>query len=75
MKNCNGCNYAIWKKTKTDKLHPSGAGVCGFEYKIPPLPGSRYFIGMPVICGGSINRKETFKENCVYYQSGSGNKK
>ena len=72
MKTCNGCKYAEWHKTKGGRLHPSGDGRCTFPWKMPPLPACKYFIGgvmAPV--GGSINRKEEFKDHCTYYQAES----
>jgi hypothetical protein len=68
MKNCLGCSFAVWDKTKTGKLHPSGHGVCAYKYKIPPLPGCKYWINAPCPCGGSISRKEELENHCVYYQ-------
>jgi hypothetical protein len=69
VKTCNGCKYADWKKTAAGRLHPSGNGRCKFQYTIPALPASMYFIGAdPSPCGGFINRKETFKDHCAYYQ-------
>jgi len=69
MKKCLDCKHAAWKKTAAGRLHPSGDGQCRFEYKIPPLPACRYFIGAwPKPCGGFINRKEELKDHCPYYQ-------
>lgn len=43
MKSCVGCKHAKWDTTKVGKLHPSGAGKCTFEVKIPQLPVSKYW--------------------------------
>ena len=68
MKTCMGCKHAQWKKTSNGRLHPSGDGQCLFEYKIPPLPASRYIVGgMPIVSGGSIERKGAYKDHCPYY--------
>lgn len=67
MKSCNDCKYAQWQKTRTGKLHPSGGGQCGYDYKIPPLPGAFFFIGSPLKCGGIINRRKELKEHCAYF--------
>ena len=71
MKNCTGCKYAIWEKTKTGRLHPSGDGRCKYPYKLPKLPASMYWL----YCldrpeGGYINRRIDLKEHCVYYEEG-----
>lgn len=69
MKKCLDCSHAVWDKTKTGKLHPSGLGKCLYKFKIPELPSSMYWIGgNPHPCGGSIFRKEELKNHCVYYQ-------
>lgn len=61
-------NAAEWDRTKIGHLHPSGAGRCTYQYKIPKLPASRYWItGSNHIGGGAINRKETLKNHCPYY--------
>ena len=72
MKNCMGCKYAEWYKTKSGRLHPNGEGKCLFEFKIPTLPACKYFVGgSPCICGGVIERKKDFKTDCAYYQGGN----
>jgi hypothetical protein len=43
MKNCTGCKWAKWKRTKTDKLHPSGDGRCQKIIKIPALPAAFFW--------------------------------
>jgi len=71
MKTCNGCKYAKWNRSNTGRLSPTGDGICIYEYKIPPLPASRYWIATkPCIGGGFINRKEEYKEHCPYYMAG-----
>ena len=57
MKNCMGCKYAEWDKTKSGRLHPNGEGKCLFEFKIPTLPACKYFVGCgPTVCGGFNSR-------------------
>ena len=72
MKNCMGCKYAEWNKTKSGRLHPNGEGRCKVEIKIPPLPESMHWSGWgaPYPSGGHIERKKELKTDCVYYQGG-----
>jgi hypothetical protein len=67
MKTCNGCKYADWARTKSGRLHPSGSGWCRYEYKVPELPASMYFMSTPSPCGGHIERKKVFKDDCPYW--------
>ena len=69
MKNCEGCKWAEWSKTKAGKLHPSGVGKCTFPYSLPELPASMYWLGdsEPVPYGGRINRRKPHEAHCVYY--------
>jgi len=69
MKTCVGCQYAVWKRTKAGRLHPSGDGRCAYEYKIPALPASMYFIHKPTPCGGLINRHKGLTKPCAYWTS------
>ena len=69
MKTCNGCKYAIWRATANGRLHPSGDGRCAYQYKIPPVPSSFYFISEPHPCGGHISRKRELKDHCAYWCS------
>lgn len=69
MKNCKGCKYAKWAKTKAGRLHPSGDGECTFVVKIPVLPASRYYIsGGGAPSGGYIDRNMELKVDCPCYQ-------
>ena len=68
MKTCNGCKYAMWKKTKTGSLCPSGIGTCEYRYKIPSLPKSMYFVASPGIVKSAISRHVEFTDHCVYYE-------
>ncbi len=71
MKTCDGCKHAAWRRTKADKLHPSGEGRCQYPYKAKPLPASMYWSwgNKPVEpSGGYINRHEELPEHCVYYE-------
>jgi hypothetical protein len=67
MKYCDRCKYAEWRRTKSGHLHPSKEGECHFEYKIPPLPQSRYFVFQFRVGGGMIKRGELLKDHCAYY--------
>jgi len=67
MKMCKDCKHADWLRTKAGRLHPSGDGRCKYDYKIPPLPQSMYWIHMPHTCGGYINRRKELKDHCVYW--------
>lgn len=68
MKTCNDCAYAKWERSKNGNLHPSGDGKCTYPYKVPPLPASMYWLSASEPCGGQINRKETLKDHCPYWQ-------
>ena len=68
--NCTNCKFAIWQKTAAGKLHPSGSGRCGYPYKAPPLPVSMYWVGGHTVpCGGWINRRDGWSEDCVYFST------
>lgn len=69
MKDCNGCKYAEWAKTKNGRLHPSGDGDCSKLIKIPNIPNAFYYINKPTISGGYINRNRTFSTHCPYYEA------
>ena len=70
--NCTNCKFAIWQKMAGGNLHPSGNGRCGYEYKAAPLPVSMYWVGGRTPCGGSINRREEWPEDCVYFSTELG---
>lgn len=69
MKTCEGCKYAQWVRTKNGRLHPSGDGLCTYEYKIPALPASMHWVGSnaPRPSGGHISRRELLKDHCPYW--------
>ena len=69
MKTCNGCKYAEWKKTKAERLHPSGDGMCRYPYKVPQLPESQHWVSgsPPAPAGGFINRRHKFDRHCAYW--------
>ena len=67
MKNCLHCSYADWTRTEAGKLHPSGEGQCKYQFKVPPLPASMYWLGNPYPCGGRISRRDELKEHCTYF--------
>ena len=67
---CLGCKYAVWYKTKTGRLSPSGDGRCNYEYILPKLPSSMYWMnGEPEPLGGYINRLVNIKKPCVYWEA------
>lgn len=72
MKTCVGCKHAAWRRTKADKLNPSGEGRCQYPYKAPPLPVSMYWgwgSGKALTpSGGYINRLDDLREDCIYYE-------
>ena len=70
MLNCVGCKHAEWDRAKTGRLSPTGYGKCKYPYKTPKLPASMHWTWWngPEPSGGLINRKEEFKEDCVYYE-------
>lgn len=70
MKNCTGCKYAEWKRTKSGKLHPSGDGECTFPWTMPPLPAAKYWVDRPFPYGGYIHRRRELKDHCVYFDRG-----
>ena len=69
MKTCVGCKYAKWARTDAGKLHPSGQGHCEYDYKVPALPSSMYWLASrpPSPDGGYISRREEHKEHCPYF--------
>ncbi len=69
MKDCTNCKHARWDVTKSGRLHQSGGGMCIFQWKMPPLPASMYWIGIssPTPNGGYITRKAELKDHCVYF--------
>lgn len=67
MKNCTDCKHADWKRNAAGNLHPSGDGMCRYEYKIPSLPACMYWITKPSPSGGFINRRKELTEHCVYF--------
>ena len=69
MKDCTDCKRAKWDRTKNNRLHPSGKGVCYFTYKIPVLPESMDWINKPTVCGGQISRRKKLKNHCLYYEA------
>lgn len=67
MKNCTGCKYADWQRTKSGRLHPYGDGECTFEIKRPVVPISKsliFYVG-----GGIINRHKELKDHCPCYEA------
>ena len=70
MKTCMDCKHALWSRTKTGRLSPSGEGKCQFKYVTPKLPQSMYWNSgyPPQPWGGQIQRKDELKDHCVYWQ-------
>lgn len=69
MKNCTNCELAIWDRTAAGKLHPSGDGRCGYDFKIPQLPASMTWLGNPPKpFGGQISRRMELRDHCVYFR-------
>ncbi len=66
MKNCTDCKHALWRLTAAGRLHPSGDGLCKYEYKAPPIPACMYWMSAtaPKPYGGTINRREELKDHC-----------
>jgi hypothetical protein len=74
MKNCTGCKWAQWERTKAGKLHPSGRGMCQKIIEIPALPAAFFWpgyngIGVPSPRGGYINRRRDHNDHCPYYEA------
>ncbi len=67
MKNCTDCKHALWKRTASGKLHPSGDGRCQYPWKMPELPVAFYWINRPGPSGGPVNRKRDNAEHCAYW--------
>ena len=68
MKNCTDCKHADWKRRDGGNLHPSGDGMCQYEYKIPALPAAMWWMGTaPTPNGGAINRRKELADHCVYW--------
>lgn len=67
MKNCTHCKHASWKRNAAGNLHPSGDGMCTYEYRVPALPASMHWIDAPKPSGGHINRKKELNEHCTYF--------
>lgn len=68
MKSCTLCKHAEWERTAAGRLHPSGDGICRYEYKLPPTPASMYWIGtVPKPYEEAINRRAELKEHCTYW--------
>jgi hypothetical protein len=73
MKNCTKCKNALWNRTKTGRLSPSGDGLCTVVVKMPTLPTSMHWgwsfdTPPPEPNGGYINRREELREHCHCYE-------
>jgi|WetSurMetagenome_2_1015567.scaffolds.fasta_scaffold08100_6 hypothetical protein len=69
MKDCTYCKYADWQRTTTGRLHPSGDGKCSYNYRLPDLPQSMWWLGKepPKPYGRWITRKQLLDDHCVYF--------
>ena len=69
MKNCTDCKYALWDKTETGRLHPSGGGRCKYPYKVPALPQAFHWMyhEAPEPLGGYISRRMELQDHCTHY--------
>lgn len=68
MKSCKKCRHAEWKRTVSGRQHPSGDGRCAKIISIPALPAAYCWTSVPAPFGGYINRKESLKEHCPYFE-------
>jgi len=67
MKNCKGCKYAEWKRTKNNRLHPGGKGICKYKCKLPVIPASMSWSITPKPRGGHIYRHKDHIYHCLCY--------
>ena len=67
MNTCIGCKYAAWYVTKAGQYRPDGNGRCKYQYKMPPLPVSMYWLSKPKLEMTAINRHIIYDEPCPYY--------
>jgi hypothetical protein len=70
VKSCLNCKFAEWSRTASGRLHPSGAGKCTYQWKMPELPRSMHWLGSqpPRPLGGFIQRKCEWMDHCAYFQ-------
>lgn len=72
MSNCKECHFAVWRKTKTGKLHPSGEGKCTCKpWEKWQIPVAYYYIHSRKIIppeGGYINRRTPHEGKCPFFQ-------
>jgi hypothetical protein len=62
---CLSCRFALWRRTSTGRLHPSGDGRCMWKgWRDWKIPGCMYYAWSgatqlaPKPDGGHINRRE-----------------
>ena len=69
MRSCKDCKHADWQRTANGRLHRGGFGQCTYEYVMPALPQSKWWLGgkCPIPYGGPIERKKELKDHCVYW--------
>ena len=71
---CLSCKLAKWQRTTSGRLHPSGDGMCQWQFPETPLPPPFYWLGFskggcPRPYGGNIARKPDKPINfCVGHQ-------
>lgn len=66
---CEGCRFAVWKKTAAGRLHPGKSGRCTYLAQNPinfDLPASFYWLGRPIPGGGQIERGSRLREACKF---------
>lgn len=65
---CEGCRFALWKRTKAGRLHPDGSGQCEYALKEIQIPAAKYWLNKPLLGGGYISRHEPLKRPCGLFQ-------
>ena len=71
MSVCKGCKFAKWRMAGT-RLHPSGGGRCQYQFVMPPVPASMYWLtfggGSPRPSGGHISRHDKGMTECPVFE-------
>lgn len=70
MKHCDLCAHALWDRTKSNALHPSGDGVCTYQVKSVVVPAcwpTSQIPFIPEVQRFRINRKQKLPEHCPTY--------
>lgn len=68
-RNCLNCKYALWDKTSSGRLHPSGDGRCAWKLPEIHIPKAYFYHAyreeqwiVPKPSGGTIERKKPEKD-------------